>query len=226
MAASRLNNLFMATLLGAAACQAAGADPIPQNVSVKAQSYEMDLRSGKTIMRDVTISQDDVSITADSATGTGQKFDDSRWEFAGNVRIQAEQRGSMHSDHAVVEFRNNRIARATIKGSPAEFEQKSRGSAETARGRAGEIIYEVGAGTVRFANDAWLSNGQNEISGPLLVYNIRLEKVQASTQAGGDQRVQITIVPKAGAEGEREPRLPPAPPPAPEPPKDPGQTAR
>jgi lipopolysaccharide transport protein LptA len=213
----------MATLLVAAAGSAV-ADPIPQNVTVQAQNYEMDLRSGKTIMRNVTVSQDDVSITADSATGTGQKFDDSRWEFAGNVRIRAEQRGSMHSDHAIVEFRNNRIARATIKGSPAEFEQKSTGSAETARGRAGEIVYEIGAGTVRFANDAWLSNGQNEISGPLLVYDIRLEKVQASTQAGGDQRVQITIVPKT----EGEPRSPPAPAPAPtpRPPNDPGPTAR
>jgi lipopolysaccharide transport protein LptA len=218
----------MATLLGDAPCHAAAADLVAQNVSVKAQSYEMDLRSGKTIMRNVTISQDDVSITADTATGTGQKFDDSRWEFAGNVRIQAEQRGSMHSDHAVVEFRNNRIARATIKGSPAEFEQKRSGSAETARGRAGEIVYEIGAGTVRFANDAWLSNGQNEISGPLLIYDIRLEKVQASTRAGGDQRVQITIVPKAEG-GQRSPPAPnstPAPTPAPVQPNDPsGHTA-
>ncbi|HTT02078.1 MAG TPA: hypothetical protein VMG11_08295, partial [Steroidobacteraceae bacterium] len=44
---------------------------------------------------------------------------------------------------------------------------------------------------------AWLSDGVNEISGPLLVYNIRAQRVQAATQPGSDQRVHITITPQS-----------------------------
>ena len=66
-----------------------------------------------------------------------------------------------------------------------------------ARGHADEIVYDVNEGTVRLSNDAWLSDGVNEISGPLLVYNIRAQRVQAATQPGSDQRVHITITPQS-----------------------------
>lgn len=224
MAASRLIEILAAALACAAALPVAlAAEPLAQlqskgPISLNTDSYEVDFRSGKTVMRNVTISQGDVSIQADRAEATGIEFNDSHWEFSGNVRINAEKRGSLKSDRAVVEFSNNRIARATVKGTPAQFEQRREGSAQTARGRAGEIVYEVGAGTVRFANDAWLTNGQNEISGPLLVYNIRQEKVQATTSPDGAQRVQITIVPKDA-------KAPPKPEAAPPQGGAPGETA-
>jgi len=97
------------------------------------------------------------------------------------------------SDQAAIEFRDNRIARATITGKPAEFEQKRAESDQMARGRAGEIVYDLNDGTVRLTNQAWLTDGQNEISGPLLVYNIREQRVQAAASPGTDQRVHIRI---------------------------------
>jgi lipopolysaccharide transport protein LptA len=204
MAASPLKALAVAVL----AFAAAGARPADKNardqpIDFKSDGgYEVDFRSGKTIMHNVAVSQGDVSITADRAEATGLDFKDSRWVFSGDVHIKAEQRGSMRSDRAEVDFRNNRIARATIKGDPAEFEQKGIASNQTARGHAGEIMYEVGAGTIRFAKDAWLTNGNNQISGPVLVYDIRQEKVQG-------EKVRITIVPKsAGANPNNSP--PPA----------------
>lgn len=200
MAASRLINLLSAVLTCASIVPAAhAAEPFGQSkepIKLTTDSSETDFRTGKTLMRNVTISQGEVSISAERAEATGMDQDDSRWEFSGNVKINAEKSGSLQSDRAIVELRNNRITRATVRGTPAQFEQKRAGSAETARGRAGEIVYEIEAGTVSFANDAWLSNGQNEISGPLLVYDIRQEKVQASRSPSGGERVQITIVPK------------------------------
>ena len=65
-----------------------------------------------------------------------------------------------------------------------------------ARGHADEIIYDVNEGTVRLTDNAWLSDGTNEISGPLLVYNIRAQRVQAAAQSGTDQRVHIIIQPQ------------------------------
>jgi lipopolysaccharide transport protein LptA len=194
MAASFLKVCAAAFLYAAAGAQAAELGARDQPIDFKSHGgYEVDFRTGKTIMHNVSVSQGDVSITADRAEATGLDFKDSRWVFTGDVRIKAEQRGSMRSDRAEVEFHNNRIARATIKGDPAEFEQRRTASNQMARGRAGRIMYEVGAGTVRFADNAWLTNGDNEISGPVLVYDIRQEKVQG-------ERVRITIVPKPAAE--------------------------
>jgi lipopolysaccharide transport protein LptA len=55
----------------------------------------------------------------------------------------------------------------------------------------------VNEGTVRLSENAWLTDGTNEISGPLLVYNIRAQRVQAATQSGTDQRVHIVIQPQS-----------------------------
>ena len=69
-------------------------------------------------------------------------------------------------------------------------------------GRAALIEYDVSAGTVKLSDDAWLTDGRNEISGPRLVYSIRDERVQAAgregEKPGAQDRVRITIVPREG----------------------------
>jgi len=135
-------------------------------------------------------------------------------EATRHVRIDAEQRGDLTSDQAVVEFHDNHMARAIITGKPAEFEQKRADAQQPARGHADQIVYNVDDGTVRLTDDAWLSDGQNEISGPLLIYNIRAQRVQAATAPGTSQRVHITITPHGltpGAKGEAAPKPQPQP---------------
>src|SRR5215469_12615239 len=164
---------------------AGAADAVPdfsgQPVSVDAASSEIDARTNALVFRNVVISQGDMRVQAEHARATGLNFANSRWNFEGNVRIDAEQRGSLRSDQAVVEFRDNHIARATITGKPAEFQQRRANSDQIARGRADQILYDVNDGTVRLTDEAWLSDGQNEISGPLLVYNIREQQIKAIT---------------------------------------------
>jgi lipopolysaccharide transport protein LptA len=63
----------------------------------------------------------------------------------------------------------------------------------------------VNDGTVRLSNDAWLSDGHNEISGPELVYNIREQHVQAATRPGSDDKVHIIIDPKANEDPNKKP---------------------
>ena len=64
-------------------------------------------------------------------------FANSRWTFDGNVQhADADQSAASRSDAAVVEFKDNHIARATATGKPAEFQQTARGRARArARGR-------------------------------------------------------------------------------------------
>jgi lipopolysaccharide transport protein LptA len=187
-----------ATAAAAPAPGAVGALPTRQlPVTVDAASSEVDYRSNTVVFSQVVISQGAMRVQADHAHASGLNFANSRWTFEGHVRIDAEPRGSLRADQAVVEFRDNRILRATANGKPAQFEQPRADSQQMAHGHANEIVYDVNEGTVRLSEDAWLSDGTNEISGPLLVYNIRAQRVQAATQSGTDQRVHIVIQPQS-----------------------------
>ena len=64
-----------------------------------------------------------------------------------------------------------------------------------ARGHADEIVYDVNEQTVRLSKDAWLSDGQGEMKGPLLVYNIRAQTIKAESVPGDSGRIRITIDP-------------------------------
>jgi lipopolysaccharide export system protein LptA len=196
----------------------ADADPVAgrrgvvdQAVSVDAASSEVDYRTNMVLFRDVVVTQGATRVSADQARATGLNFDDARWVFSGNVRIAVEG-GGLTSNEATVSFVANRMTRATIVGTPAQFEQQRAGSTEMARGRARSIEYKVDAGVVTLSNDAWLSDGRNEINGQLLVYSIKDQRVRAGAQTGQPDRVRITIRPN-----DSKPAATPEPPPAPRP---------
>ncbi|MBV9343886.1 MAG: lipopolysaccharide transport periplasmic protein LptA [Gammaproteobacteria bacterium] len=172
-----------------------------QPIHLDAASSEVDYRSNTVVFADVQISQCATRVQADRARATGLNFANSRWTFDGHVHITGEQQGSLQADTAVVEFRDNHILRATVTGRPAQFEQLRSDAQRMAHGHADEITYDVNEGTVRLVNDAWLSDGQSEISGPLVVYNIRGQRVQASAAPNTPGRIHITIQPHAPPSG-------------------------
>ncbi len=166
-----------------------------QPINLDAASSEVDYKTSTVVFKDVVISQCAMRVSADHARATGLNFANSKWTFEGNVKIDADARGSIRSDSAVVEFQDNHIARATVTGKPAEFQQQRDGM--LARGHAEEIVYDVNEQTVRLSRDAWLTDGQGEIKGPLLVYNIRAQTIRAETTPGDNRRIQISIDPHA-----------------------------
>lgn len=203
IAAAAAAVLLCASVVGAAAV----VQPPPKDIrkgpiQLDAASTEVDYKNNNIIFRDVIISQGDVKVEAERAEANSLDFENGRWTFSGNVRINLQQRGNLQSDRAVVEFRNNLIARAIITGTPAVFQQQNAVTNLSARGRASAITYEVGAGTVRLADNAWLTQGGSEISGPVIIYNISEKKVQAASQPGASDRVRITIVPRTGEKRE------------------------
>ncbi len=203
----------------APAPQGASAASAPSSrlpITVDAASSDVDYKTHAYTFEKVVISQGAMRVQADHAHATGLDFANSHWTFDGHVRIDAEPRGNLRSDQAVVEFKDNHIARATVTGKPAEFEQPRGDSQQLARGHADQIVYDVSEGTVRLQNDAWLSDGENQISGPLLVYNIRAQRVQAATARGSDERVHITIAPQSAPSPKGKPDAP-SPPPTPQP---------
>ena len=161
-------------------------------------SSKADYKGDSVVLEDVVITQGDTRVQADRAHGPGMdNFDNGRWTFEGNVRINGEQHGSLKSDVAVVEFRNHDISRATATGNPAEFEQKRTDTDEVARGHAHQIVYDVSDGTVRLLNDAWVWDGRHTLSAPELVYNIREQHVQATAEPGTGNQVHVHIDPNA-----------------------------
>jgi lipopolysaccharide transport protein LptA len=163
-------------------------------ISLDAASIDFNYKDNTAVYRKVRISQGDLSVEAQEATASGLNFDNSKWSFKGDVHIRMTE-GKLDSQSATVTFRQNLLAHAVITGTPATFEHYLKDKSQTARGRAGSIEYDVGQGTVQFDNDAWLSDGRNEITGRTLVYNIRDERVIANPgqQQGGN--ISITIRP-------------------------------
>jgi lipopolysaccharide transport protein LptA len=163
-------------------------------IALDAASIDFNYKDNTAVYRKVRISQGDLSVEAQEATATGLNFDNSKWSFKGDVHIRMAE-GKLDSQSATVTFRQNLLAHAVITGTPATFEQYLKDKSQTARGRAGSIEYDVGQGTVQFDNNAWLSDGRNEITGRTLIYNIKDERVIANPgqQEGGN--ISITIRP-------------------------------
>ena len=179
-------------------------------IVVDADSSEADLAKGTGEFSRVTITQGAVKLTADHAHGSYPvDFKNSHWTFDGHVKLDDDERhGNLRADQAVVDFRNGRIEHATVTGKPAEFQQQRPETGRLARGHAEQIDYDINDGSVRLSKDAWLSDGQNEISGPLLVYNITEQQVKAVSAPHAPQRVHIVITPE-GTSTKAQPVKPP-----------------
>jgi lipopolysaccharide transport protein LptA len=193
----------MALLLACALPSAHAQSGLPagnaeQPIDLQAASSDFDYRNNSLLFKRVTITQGALQVTAQQASATGLDFDNSEWLLQGDVQIVVPG-GKLNSSEARVKFRNNEIVLATIKGSPAKFEQRLKEQNQVARGRAGSIVYDVKASTVRLTGAAWLSDGQNEIRGNTLIYDIGRERVQANPDEKDPGGVQITIKPRPRA---------------------------
>jgi lipopolysaccharide transport protein LptA len=160
-----------------------------------AASCDTNYKTQAMVCRSVVLSQGNTVVRANQAQAICMNCQDSRWTFQGNVRIDAQPRGNLRSDQAIVELRDNRIVRATVNGNPAEFEQQRADDLGMEKGHADQIVYDVSQGTVLLTNDAWVSDGHNEMSAPSISYSIREQKVLASSP-GASQGVHIIITPQ------------------------------
>ena len=167
-------------------------------IVVDAASSDVDYRSNTLLFRDVVITQGPLRVQAERARATGLDFKDATWTFSGKVKIDVEG-GTMRAEEAVVNFIADQLARATVRGKPAEFEQQMKTGGK-ARGRAGSLVYETRGGTVTLKENAWLSDGRSEIRGQQLVYEIAAQRVQAGKSTGSDERVRIVIRPQTAPE--------------------------
>jgi lipopolysaccharide transport protein LptA len=210
--------MFFGVLTGlslAAARSPAASRPPPEDPdrpTVDARTMDADIKTHVMHLTDVIVTYGKMTVRADRAFATAGDFKNSRWTFDGNVRINADPRGNLRSDEAVVEFEDDQLKRATATGSPAEFDQKREDSDVITHGHAKEIVYEVGAGTVRLSNEAWVSDGKDNMTGPVITYSLKDERVEASTSTTGNERIHVVLSPNEApkldnkAEGTNKPK--------------------
>ena len=176
------------------AFQAIGARVEQPAISLDAQSSELDYKNNNLIFRKVRITQGNMSVAADQAQATGLDFENSHWVFRGNVRITMDD-GELTSDDAAINFAKKALAKAVANGKPAAFEQRVAKTGKVAHGRADTIDYDARKGIVRLSKNAWLSDGQTEIRGESLKYDVLAQSIVAESAEQGSQRVHIVITP-------------------------------
>ena len=169
-------------------------DDLRLPVSLDADSTAYDGKSSMVMFRGLRLTQGALGISADEGFASKMDFEDSTWHFEGNVIINVEN-GRIESDVADMQFNGYQLRTATIVGTPATFEMQRPGSDDPTYAEAGRLVYDFDAGIVEFSEDATITEGGNQISSSYLVYNIREQRINASSGGEGDPKVRITYTP-------------------------------
>jgi lipopolysaccharide transport protein LptA len=196
---------FAAVLFLLPAAAAAQITDLRLPISLDADSTAYDGKNSMLMFRGLRLSQGTIGIEAEEGRASNLDFEDSVWQFSGNVVIDVEN-GHIECDTADLQFTEHQLTLATIAGAPATFELKRPGSEETTYAEAGKLRYDLLAGTIEFSEDAVITEGGNQIASNYLVYNILEQRINAQGSPDGDGKVRITYTPKdeAGESGEQQ----------------------
>ena len=82
-----------------------------------------------------------------------------------------------------------------MTGTPALYDLQRAGTEDVTHAEAGRLDYDVDAGVIRFSDQATITEGGNQISSNVLVYNIAEQRINADSTGEEDGRVRITYTP-------------------------------
>lgn len=167
-------------------------------IMLDADESDYDGRNSMLMFRGLRLSQGSLGIQADQGRASQLDFEDSVWQFAGNVVIEIEN-GRIECDSADLKFSGHLLELATISGSPATFEMQRPGSDASTYAEAGSLKYDFEAGIIEFSDQAIITEGGNQISSNYLVYNIKEQRINAQSADEGGERVKITYTPRDSA---------------------------
>lgn len=170
-------------------------------ISLDADSTDYDGRTSMLMFEGLRLSQGNIGVQADKGLASQLDFENAVWQFQGNVVIDTGE-GRIQCDDADLRFEGHELSFATITGTPATFEFTRANTAEKTYAEAGRLDYDFAKGIIEFSGDAVITEGGNQISSNLLVYNIREQRINAQSAGDGKPRVKITYTPRPGAENE------------------------
>ena len=168
-------------------------------ISLDAESTDYDGKSSMLMFRGLKLSQGNIGVSADEGRASKLDFEDSVWQFSGNVVIDTEN-GHIECDSADLKFSGHQLRRATVTGKPATFETRRPEADDVTRAQAGRLNYDFLAGSIEFSGNAVITEGGNQISADVLVYDIAAQRINAQSGGNGERRVKITYTPKEGGD--------------------------
>lgn len=164
-------------------------------ISLDADSTDYDGKTSMLMFEGLRLSQGSIGVQADRGLASQLDFEDSVWQFRGNVVIDTED-GRITCENADLRFTGHQLRFATITGAPATFEIRRATAEETTYAEAGRLDYDFDAGVVEFSGDAVISEGGNQISSSVLVYNISEQRINAQSSGDGQPKVRIVYTPR------------------------------
>ncbi len=187
-----------ATLLCASGGTLAQTGDLRLPISLDADATDYDGKNSMLMFRGLRLTQGQIGVEADHGRASKLDFEDSVWQFSGNVRIDTGE-GRIRCETADLRFAGHQLSFATIKGSPATFELRRVNSDEPTYAEAGKLEYDFAAGIVVFSDRATITEGGNRISSNYLVYNIAEQRINA--ESGGDDGEKVKIIYTPAANG-------------------------
>ncbi|MEM8984427.1 MAG: LptA/OstA family protein [Pseudomonadota bacterium] len=168
-------------------------------ISLDADSSVFDRSQDRIEFTGLRITQGAIGIEAERGVtrlgrDTKLDFSDSTWEFHGNVRIDIET-ATIVSDSAELYFSDHTLQHATIQGSPATFDDSRGPDQPPLRAEASTFEYNLADYVIRFVGKARIAEGDNEVTGADLLYDLTGKRVNFKGDPQADERVRITIVP-------------------------------
>ncbi|MDH4106899.1 MAG: lipopolysaccharide transport periplasmic protein LptA [Gammaproteobacteria bacterium] len=171
-------------------------DDLQLPISLDADSTNYDGKNSMLLFEGLRLTQGPLGVQADHGRASKLDFEDSVWEFRGNVIIDTDT-GHIECDSADLKFSGHQLQLGTLSGSPATFRVRRPGSGEDTYAEAGRVDYDFAAGVIEFSGNAVITEGGNQISSNYLVYNLAEQRIKAQAAASGEDRVKITYTPRA-----------------------------
>lgn len=170
-------------------------------ISLDADSTDYDGKSSMLMFEGLRLTQGNMGVRADKGLASKLDFEDSVWQFSGNVTIDTEN-GRIQCDTADLKFSGHKLTLASISGSPATFSLQRADSEETTEAEAGRLDYDFTSGVIEFSDNAIITEGGNQIASDYLVYNIREQRINAQSAGEGQHRVRVTYTPRSAEDAE------------------------
>ena len=166
-------------------------------MDIDADNTTIDGKNSMIVFNGLRLTQGRISIQADEGRATRMELEDSYWHFSGNVVIDVGT-GRIQCDSAELYFDEFRLRNAIVTGTPAIYDLQRAGTDEVTHAEAGRLDYNLDTGIIRFSQEATITEGGNQITSNVLVYNIAEQRINADSTGAEDGRVRITYTPANG----------------------------
>ena len=168
-------------------------------MDIDADYWRIDGKISLIIFSGLRLSQGRVSLQADEGRATRMEVEDSICHFEGNVVIDVGG-GHIECDSAELYFDEFQLQNAVVTGKPALYDLQRAGSDDVTHAEAQRLHYDVSKGVIQFSGQATITEGGNQISSNVLVYNNAEQRINADSSGEEDGRVRITYTPANGIE--------------------------